>query len=207
MTVPPVPTLDRTCAAVRTAEGRDPEATAAVIDSQSVKAAASVHSATRGYDGAKKINGRTRHLVVDTLGLLLMILVMPADAGDRATAADMLPALKAKFRLLRRIWADSGYTGDLVTWAKTKLALIVEIVKRTDDLSGFRVVPRRWVAERTFGWLMRSRRLARDYETRADSAQAVILWSMTMVMSRRLARHRRRRASSVTPRPGAGAAA
>ncbi|MFG2919855.1 IS5 family transposase [Kitasatospora sp. NPDC048298] len=195
---------DRVRAAVRTAQGRDPEPTAAVIDSQSVKAAASVHSATRGYDGAKRINGRKRHLVVDTLGLLLMILVTPANAGDRATAADILPALKAKYRHLHRIWADSGYTGDLVTWAKTNLALIVEIVKRTDDLSGFRVVPRRWVAERTFGWLMRSRRLARDYETRTDSAQAVILWSMTMVMSRRLAR---RRARSVTPRPGAAAAA
>ncbi|MFG2846056.1 IS5 family transposase [Kitasatospora sp. NPDC048296] len=198
---------DRMRAAVRTAQGRDPEPTAAVIDSQSVKAAAGVHSATRGYDGAKKINGRKRHLVVDTLGLLLMILVTPADAGDRATAADMLPALKAKFRLLQRIWADSGYTGDLVTWAKSKLALIVEIVKRTDDLSGFRVVPRRWVAERTFGWLMRSRRLARDYETRTDSAEAVIVWSMTMVMSRRLARHRRCRAGTVTPRPRVAAAA
>jgi hypothetical protein len=89
---------------------------------QSVKAAASVHSSTRGWDGAKKVNGRKRHVVVDTLGLLLMILVTPADAGDRTTAADMLPALKAKFRLLRRIWADSGYTGDLVTWAKPRKA-------------------------------------------------------------------------------------
>ena len=156
------------------------------------------------YDGAKKINGRKRHLVVDTLGLLLMILVTPADAGDRTTAAAILPTLKTKFRLLQRIWADSGYTGDLITWARTELALILEIVKRTDDLSGFRVVPRRWVAERTFGWLMRSRRLARDYETRTDSAQAMILWSMTMVMSRRLAR---RRTQDVTPRTGAAAAA
>lgn len=111
---------DRMRAAVRTAQGRDPEPTSAVIDSQSVKAAASVHSSTRGYDDAKKINGRKRHLVVDTLGLLLAILVTPADAGDRATAADMLPALKAKYRRLHRIWADSGYTGDLITWAKTK---------------------------------------------------------------------------------------
>ncbi|GAA1229213.1 hypothetical protein GCM10009665_19560 [Kitasatospora nipponensis] len=108
------------------------------------------------YDGAKKINGRKRHLVVDTPGLLLMILVTPADAGDRATAADMLPAPKAKFRLLHRIWADSGYTGDLITWAETKLALVVEIVKRTDDLSRFRVVPRRWVAERSLAELTRA---------------------------------------------------
>ena len=195
---------DRMRAAVRTAEGRNPEPTAAIIDSQSVKAAATVHDSTRGYDGAKKINGRKRHLITDTLGLLLMILVTPADAGDRATAAAILPALKTKFRTVRRIWADSGYTGDLVTWAMSKLALAIEIVKRTDDLSGFRVVPRRWVVERTFGWLMRSRRLARDYETRTDSAQAMVLWSMTMVMSRRLAGHR---AGTLTPRSPASAAA
>jgi transposase len=195
---------DRMRGAVRESEGRDTEPSAAILDSQSVKAAANVGSSTRGYDGGKKVNGRKRHLVVDTIGLVLMVLVTPADAGDRVTAAAMLPALTARFRRLRRLWADSGYTGDLAAWAKRRLGLVVEIVKRTDDLSGFRVVPRRWVVERTFGWLMRSRRLARDYETRTDSAQAMVLWSMTMVMSRRLAR---RRAGSVTSRARARAAA
>jgi transposase len=190
---------DRLRGAVREAEGRNAEPTAAVIDSQSVKAAANVRSSSRGYDGGKKINGRKRHLVVDTIGLVLAVLVTPADAGDRATAAGMLPALTAKCRRLRKLWADSGYTGGLAAWAKERFGLAVEIVKRTDDLSGFRVVPRRWVVERTFGWLMRSRRLARDHETRPDSAEAMVLWSMTMVMSRRLARRGAARLTPPTP--------
>jgi transposase len=173
---------DRLRGRVRLAQGRTPGPTAAVTDSQSVKAAANVPGPTRGYDGNKKINGRRRHLIVDTLGLILMVVVTPADTGERVTAAAILPTLKERFRAIRKVWADSGYTGDLVTWAKQNLGLVLEIVRRTDDLAGFQVVPRRWVVERTFSWLMRSRRLARDYETRPDSAEAMILWSMTMVM-------------------------
>jgi transposase len=194
---------DRLRTAARLAQGRTPGPTAAVTDSQSVKAAANVPGPTRGYDGNKKINGRRRHLIVDTLGLVLMVVVTPADTGERVTAAAMLPTLKERFRAIRKVWADSGYTGDLVTWAKQNLGLVLEIVRRTDDLAGFQVVPRRWVVERTFSWLMRSRRLARDYETRPDSAEAMILWSMTMVMGKRLAR---RRPGALTVRP-AGAAA
>ncbi|MEU8685764.1 transposase [Streptomyces sp. NPDC048611] len=95
--------------------------------------------------------------------------------------------MRARFPTLTKLWADSGYAGVLVSWALTVLHLVVTVVKRSDDLTGFVVVPRRWVVERTFAWLMRSRRLARDYERRCDSSEAMIRWSMTMLMTRRLA--------------------
>ncbi|MEV7190170.1 transposase, partial [Kitasatospora sp. NPDC093102] len=138
----------------------------------------------------KLINGRKRHVIVDTLGLLLMVLVTPADTTDRDAACGMLKYLRARYRKLRLVWADGAYTGRLVDWARETLQLTLEIVKRSDDMSGFVVLPRRWVVERTLSWLMRSRRLARDYETLPASSEAVTLWSMTMLMGRRLARHR-----------------
>lgn len=192
---------DRLRGKVRESEGRAPEPTAAIIDSQSVKAAASVPAASRGFDGGKKINGRKRHVIVDTLGLLLMVLVTAADVTDRDAACGMLERLRAQYRKIRLVWADGGYTGRLVDRAKEALKLTLEIVKRTDDMSGFVVLPRRWVVERTLSWLMRSRRLARDYETRPESSEAAVLWSMTMLMGRRLARHRTR---NVTLPPAAG---
>ncbi|MCX4650263.1 MULTISPECIES: IS5 family transposase [Streptomyces] len=179
---------DRLRGKVREGAGRDPEPTAAVIDSQSVKADAVVGADSRGYDGGKKINGRRRHLICDTIGLLLQIRVLPAHVTDRQAAADMLPALRERFPTITKLWADGGYTGVLVTWALAVLQLIVTVVRRCDDLRGFRVLPRRWVVERSFGWLLRSRRLVRDYERRCDSSEAMILWSMTMLMTRRLAR-------------------
>jgi transposase len=179
---------DRLRDRVRTAEGRNTEPTAAVMDSQSVKADATVKNDSRGFDGGKKINGRKRHLIVDCLGLLLMVLVTPASTTDRDAADAMLPILRAGFRKLRLIWADSGYTGHLIAWAARTLDLILQVVKRSDDSSGFTVLPRRWVVERSLAWLMRSRRLARDYETCTASSEAMIWWSMTMVISRRLAR-------------------
>ncbi|MEV8305781.1 transposase [Streptomyces flavidovirens] len=117
-----------------------------------------------------------------------MVLVSPASMPDRDAARTMLPILREDFRRLQLVWADGGYTGHLVDWAAQELGLVVQVVKRSDDTSGFTVLPRRWIGERTFAWLMRSRRLARDYESQPDSSEAVILWSMTMVMSRRLAR-------------------
>ena len=178
---------DRLRGKVRERAGREAEPTAAVIDSQSVKADAVVGAGSRGYDGGKKINGRRRHLICDTVGLLLMINVTAGDVTDRQAAADMLPALRERFPTITRLWADGGYTGTLITWALAVLRLVVTVIKRSDDTSGFVVLPRRWVVERTFGWLMRSRRLARDYERRPDSSEAMILWSMAMLMTRRLA--------------------
>lgn len=183
---------DRLRARVRMSEGRDAEPTAAIIDSQSVKAAATVPASSRGFDGGKKINGRKRHVIVDSLGLLLMVLVTAADVTDREAACGMLEHLRTRHRKIRLVWADGGYTGRLLAWAKEKLQLTVEIVKRSDDMHGFAVLHRRWVVERTLSWLMRSRRLARDYETVPASSEAVALWSMTMLMGRRLARHQAR---------------
>ncbi len=172
---------------VREAAGRETEPSAAVIDSQSVKADAVVGAGSRGYDGGKKINGRRRHLICDTIGLLLAIHVSAASVTDRQAAATMLPALRERFPTITKVWADSGYTGQLISWALTMLHLVVTVIKRSEDTSGFVVLPRRWVVERTFGWLMRSRRLARDYERRPDTSEALIRWSMTMLMTRRLA--------------------
>ncbi|MEU6974348.1 IS5 family transposase [Kitasatospora aureofaciens] len=191
---------DRLRRKVRENEGRNAEPTAAIIDSQSIRGSASVPAASRGFDGAKKTNGRKRHVIVDCLGLLLMVLVTPADATDRDAACGMLSHLVARYRTIRLVWADGGYTGRLVDWAKRQLRLTLEIVKRSDDQNGFVVLPRRWVVERTLAWLMRSRRLARDYETLPASSEAVVLWSMTMLMGRRLARHRAR---EVSPLPAA----
>lgn len=179
---------DRLRGKVREAEGRQAEPSAAIIDSQSVKGAASVPSATRGYDGGKKINGRRRHVITDCLGLLLMVLVTAADVTDRQAARIMLPRLRVRFRKISLVWADGGYTGVLVDWAKEKLQLTLQIVKRSDDMKGFVVLPRRWVVERTLGWLLRTRRLARDYETLPASSEAFIHFSATMLMTRRLAR-------------------
>jgi transposase len=182
---------DRLRGKTREATGRDPEPTAGIIDAQSVKAAASVPASSRGFDGGKKINGRKRHIVVDTMGLLLTVMVTAASVTDREAGQVLLARLRERFFLLTLVWADGGYTGPLVDFAAKVLRLALTVVKRNADASGFVVLPRRWVVERTFGWLMRSRRLARDYETRTDTSEVMVLWSMTMVMSRRLAKRRR----------------
>ncbi|WNF01369.1 IS5 family transposase [Streptomyces luomodiensis] len=182
---------DRLRGKVREREGREAEPAAAIIDAQSVRAAATVPAASRGYDGGKKVAGRKRHIVTDTLGLLLVVAVTAANIGDRDAAAGLLTRLRRLHRDITRVWADGGYTGGLIGWCRDKLALTLEIVKRTDDMTGFVVLPRRWVAERTFAWLMNSRRLARDYEALPATSEAVIRWSMVTRMGRRrLARPR-----------------
>ncbi|MFE6156777.1 transposase [Streptomyces sp. NPDC057889] len=120
-----------------------------------------------------------------------MIHVRAGDVTDRQAATDLLPALANRFPTVTKLWADGGYTGTLITWALAALHLVVTVIKRTDDVSGFVVLPRRWCVERSFAWLLRSRRLARDYERRPDSSEALIRWSMTMLMIRRLAVLRR----------------
>ncbi|WP_344641618.1 IS5 family transposase [Kitasatospora cystarginea] len=182
---------DRLRDRVREAAGRDPEPTAGIIDAQSVKAASSVPSASRGFDGGKKVNGRKRHIVVDTLGLLLVVMVTAACVTDREAGRTLLARLRERHWRITLMWADGGYTGRLVDLARDVLRIALTVVRRTDDTTGFVVLPKRWLVERTFAWLMRSRRLARDYEGRADTSEAMIRWSMSMVMSRRLARRPR----------------
>ncbi|MFE0631228.1 IS5 family transposase [Streptomyces sp. NPDC058864] len=182
---------DRLRDRLRTAERRDPEPTAGVIDAQSVKGAASVPADTQGFDAGKKINGRKRHIVVDTLGLLLAVTVTAASVTDRDAGHSLLTRLRERHWRVTQVWADGAYTGQLADLAASVLRIALTVVKRSDHARGFTVLPKRWLVERTFAWLMRSRRLARDYETRADSSEAMIYWSMSMVMSRRLARRRR----------------
>ena len=172
---------------VRTAGGKRARPTAAILDSQSVKS--DPHGGAVGYDAAKKIKGRKRHLLVDTLGLVLGVLVTPASTPEREGAKALLAPLLGWFTWLRLLWVDGGYSGaTFAQWVQgIRPKLEVAVVKRSDDVRGFRVLPRRWVVERTFGWLMRQRRLVRDYETTETSAQAWIYIAMIRIQLRRLA--------------------
>ena len=176
-------------AAARQAAGRQAEPTAAVIDSQSVRAAATVPKASRGWDTAKKVNGRKRHIAVDTTGLLLEVLATAASVQDRDAARPLLFNLHRARRRVRRAWADGGYAGQLQPWAATYLKLTVQIVKRPDDQHTFTVLPRRWVVERTLAWITSYRRCARDYERLPASHEAAVYWAMITLMTRRLTRY------------------
>jgi len=136
-------------------------------------------------------NGRKRHIAVDVLGLLLTVLVTTASVQDRDAAKPLLWNLRRAFPSVKLAWADGGYAGKLVTWAKTALKLTVEIVKRPDDLHTFKVLPRRWVVERTLAWITRHRRTVRDYERLPAHHETMIYWAMTAIMAKRLARYAR----------------
>ena len=125
---------------------------------------------------------------MDTLGLLLVVLVFEADVQDRTVAPWVFLYAHRLFKRLQLIWADGGYAGQLVEWAKRYCGWALEIVKRTDDMAGFHVLPRRWVVERTFGWLNRWQRLSKDYEVLPQTSQALIYATMSLIMTRRLAR-------------------
>src|SRR4051812_35348050 len=172
----------------RVRAGRRPLPTAAVIDSASVRAADTVPARSRGYDAGQRVNGRKRHLAVDTGGLLLAVVVTLAGIQDRDGAVRLLAALRARFSSIALIWADGGYAGRLVCGAKGVLAVPVTIVKCTDALAGFQVIPRRWVVERTLAWISKHRRCVRDYQTLPENAEAMVYIAMIMTLSRRLAR-------------------
>lgn len=178
--------LDGLRARVRQREGRTAAPSAGSIDSQSVRAAETVPATSRGYDTGKKVNGRKRHIAVDTLGLLLYVLVTPACVQDRDAARPMLAHLAGSLRRLRLLWADGGYAGKLVSWASGHLHLTVQITKRPQDATGFVVIPRRWVVERTLAWITRHRRCARDYERLPQHHEAMVRWSMIRITSKRL---------------------
>jgi len=132
------------------------------------------------------VSGRKRHVVVDTLGLLLAVMVHAANVQDRDGAKDVLRKLKGRFPRLLLIWADGGYAGKLLDWARGFGRWTVEIVKRSDDAKGFEVLPRRWVVERTFAWLGRYRRLSKDYEELPQSSETMVFLSMINLMIHRL---------------------
>jgi len=173
---------------LRVAEGRDPEPTAGLIDSQSVKGADTVGRGTRGYDAGKKINGRKRFIVTDTLGLLLVVMVCAANVQDRDGGRVILNRLDDRRRQVRHVFADGGFAGRLVEWAATILRMTVEVVRKPQDQRGFAVLPRRWAVERSLAWITAHRRLARDYERHPEHSEAMIRWAAINTMTRRITR-------------------
>lgn len=170
---------------VRLQEGRNLEPTAAILDSQSVKG--TVQSEGAGYDAGKKVKGRKRHILVDVLGLILAIVVTPASVQDRDGAVPVLEQASLEHSHLQTVWVDGVYNGAVLEQLGKRTNIKIEMVKRTDDMSGFVVLPRRWVVERTFGWMERFRLLNREYERTVSSSTADVFHAMCTIMCRRLA--------------------
>jgi putative transposase len=183
---------------VREKQGRHKQPSAAILDSQSVKTVEGGEE--RGYDAGKKVRGRKRHLIVDTLGLVLLVVVTAASVQDRDGANVLLGELYDRikkphpryrhwwrFCRLKLIWADGSYRGELIEWVKRTLGWHLKIVEKAQGQKGFVVLPRRWVVERTFAWLNRQRRLSKDYEHLPQTSEAFIYVAMIRLMVRNLA--------------------
>ena len=172
-------------AGVRRQAGRHKQPTAGCLDSQSVKSSAV--PGTRGYDKGKQVNGRKRHILVDTVGLLMAVVVTAASVQDRDGARLLLSRLSGACKKLRRVWVDGAYRGQLLDWVAVHCQCRLQVVLRSDDQKGFAVLPRRWVVERTLAWLSQARRLSKDYEGLVSTSEAMIYVVMIRLMVRRLA--------------------
>jgi transposase len=174
----------------RIEQGRHPSPSEAVVDSQSVKSAAGVHKSV-GFDGAKQIKGRKRFATVDTLGLVLQVFVTAASTPEREGAKQVLKRVKHKGKAVSRlhtIWVDGGFDGvPFMHWVMTVCRWLVQVVLRPEQTKGFVLLKKRWVVERTFGWLMHCRRLVRDYERLPETSETFIYLAMIRIMVRRLA--------------------
>ena len=168
----------------RNVENHPDDPSAAMLDSQSVKIVASGEE--QGFDGGKLVKGRKRFLVVDTLGLLLVVLVVRASRSDSSGGSDILEEVQQKFPSIKKVWADSAFGGRLVDYAQQWYRFVLEIVRPAPDQQGFQVHPKRWIVERTLSWLNWSRRLSKEYEKTVESSEAMITISMIRLMLKRI---------------------
>ncbi len=169
--------------------GKKRRPSAAVLDSQSIKTSEGGREC--GFDAGKQVSGRKRHTLVDTLGLLLKVIVTAGNVQDRDGAKCLLEEISGEEEVIKRlelIWADGSYRGELITWIEDLFGWKLEIVEKPKDQAGFQILPKRWIVERTFAWLVRQRRLARDYERLPETSAAFIYAAMIRLMVRRLAR-------------------
>jgi putative transposase len=154
------------------------------MDSQTVKTTEA--GGERGYDGGKKINGRKRHVVTDTIGTMQAAVVTAADVEDRDGGVMLCLVAPELAEALEKLWTDQKYKGEFVTWMREDYDINVEVVKRREDQKGFVVLPRRWVVERTLGWLMRYRRLSKDYERYSEYSESMIYLASIHIMLKKL---------------------
>lgn len=174
---------------IRIANGREAEPSAAIIDSQSVKSTES--GGDVGIDGNKNIKGKKRHILVDTLGLLLIVLVTTASTSDTAAGETLLSKVRTTFTRLKLVWADQGYKQGLMDWVQRMCDFVLEIVAKDKDQKGFVVQPQRWKVERSLAWFGRYRRLSKDYEYDDIYSESVVYLASIRLMLKRLTRSRK----------------
>jgi putative transposase len=165
--------------------GRNENPSAGIIDSQSVKGTVESGQQESGFDGGKLVKGRKRHIIVDTMGYLIVVIVHAASIVDCKGAKQVIAKLFETLDTVKLIWADGGYKGKLIDWVKKEFDCVLEVVKKKKK-KGFHVLPRRWVVERTFAWLTRYRRLSKDYEKQPSSSEAMVYVASIRLMLRRL---------------------